>query len=137
MRPRLTMVSPTSGLSAAGAGSATGQKVRRPRAMVEATRRPGAFARGWSAAHREVTRSGEAGDIGQVPVVLLGVEAVADHEDVGNLAPHIVQGDLRRSLATLGHEGARLDGSGAPGLEVPQEIGEAEPARAAAFDHET
>src|SRR5438034_11734892 len=129
------MVSPTSGLAAAGAGSTAAQRVRRPRAMVRAARRPGAIPRAWSAARRAVTRSGEAGDIGQVAVSLLGVEAVAHHEDVGNLASHIVQGDLRRSLATLGHEGARLDGGGAPCLKVPQEIGETESARADAFDH--
>src|SRR5258705_5423708 len=120
MRPRLMMVSPTSGRSAASAGRTAAPRVRRPRTMMEAARRLGAIARVWSAPRREVTRSSEAGDIGQVAVVLLGVEAVADHEDVGNLPPHIVQGDLRRSLAPLGHEGARLDRGGTPRLGAPQ-----------------
>src|SRR6266567_6554982 len=130
------MVSPTSGLSAASNGRTARESASRPSTMVRAARRLGVIARVWSAPRREVKRSGETGDIGQVAVVLLGVEAVADHEDVGNLPSHIVQGDVGGSLATLGHEGARLDGGGSSGVKIPQEVGKAEAARADAFDHE-
>src|SRR6266540_1932519 len=136
MRPRLTMVSPTSGLSAPSEGRAAAESANRPSMMVRAARPLGAIARVRSAPRREVKRSGETGDIGQVPVLLVGVEAVADHEDVGDLTAHIVQGDVGGSLATLGHEGARLDGGGSSRVKIPQEVGKAEAARADAFDHE-
>src|SRR5713101_8476844 len=130
------MVSPTSGLSAASEGRTAAESASRPTMKMRAATSLGAIARVWSAPRREVKRSGETGDIGQVAVLLLGIEAVADHEDVGNLTAHVVQGDVGGSLATLGHEGARLDGGGSSRVKIPQEVGEAEAAGADAFDHE-
>src|SRR4030095_11243077 len=78
--------------------------------------------------------SGEARDVGKVPVPLARVEAVADHEGVGDLAAHVVELDLHRPRALLHEKGAHADRRGLARLEIAHEIGQAEPARAHALD---
>src|SRR6266508_2788315 len=65
---------------------------------------------------------GEAGDVRQVAILLLRVEAVANDEDVRDLAPEVVQGDVCGPLATLRDERAGLQRGRPARLEVAQEI---------------
>src|SRR5499425_3476010 len=130
MRPRLMMVSATSGPSAEAVAVAS---MTRRRSSTRPARHEGR-ARVWPGAM--VTRLRQTRDVRQVAVPLLRVEAVANHEDVGDLASHVVEGDVGRARPALGHEGAGLDGGGAARMEVTEEIGEAEPARADPLHHE-
>src|SRR5262249_32432686 len=131
MRPRLMMVFATSGPSAEAVAAASTTRTRRN--STRPARHEGQARGGPSAM---VTRLRQTRDVGQVAVPLLRVEAVANHEDVGDLAPHVVEGDVGRAHPALGHESAGLDGGGAARLEVAEEIGEAEPARADPLHHE-
>src|SRR5215468_8482225 len=131
MRPRLMMVSATFGPSAEAVAAANTTRTRR--SSTRPARHDGRARLGPGAM---VTRLRQTRDVGQVAVPLLRVEAIANHEDVGDLASHVVEGDVRRAQPALGHEGTGLDRGGAARLEVAEEIGEAEPARADPLHHE-
>src|SRR5215475_4112240 len=129
MRPRLTMVLATSGPSAEADETTSTTRARRSAVRPACRDEP---ARVWPIALRlRQTR-----DIGQVAIPLLGVEAIADHEDVGDLASHVVEGNVGPARSALGHEGAGLDGGGPARLEVAQEVGEAQAARSDPLHHE-
>src|SRR5262244_393269 len=131
IRPRLTMVPATSAPSAEADETTSATRARRSAVRPACRNEP---ARVWPGPI--APRLGQTRDIGQVAIALLGVQAIADHEDVGDLAPHVVEGDVGRARPALGHEGAGFDGGGPARLEVAQEVGEAQPARADPLHHE-
>src|SRR5262245_58894193 len=73
---------------------------------------------------RPVVRSRERGDVRQVAVVLVRIEAVADDEDVGNGETDVVEREIGRALARLGEQRAHAERGGVARLEVAQQIRE-------------
>src|SRR5215831_10907255 len=85
---------------------------------------------------RRTCDSAQGGHVGEVSVALLVIEAIADDEDIGDLAPDVVHRDRHRARSLLEEEGARAQRGGLTRLEVAEQIGEAEPAGADALDHD-
>src|SRR5215831_376398 len=112
------------GASAARAGPASRRRIR-VNAVTRIVRSP------WPGGP---PRSREPGDVGQVAVALLAVEAVADHEHVGDLPAHVIEPDVGGPGALLGEEGADPERRRVARLEVPQEVRQGEAARTDALD---
>src|SRR5206468_7293762 len=74
--------------------------------------------------------------IGQIPVPLGEIEAVADHEAVRDLEAHVADVDLDLAPIRLRQQGADLEAGRRPGLEVPDEVGERQPRVDDVLDHE-
>src|SRR5262245_59842387 len=85
---------------------------------------------------RPVARSRERGDVRQVAVALVPVEAVADDEEVGDGEADVVEREVGRALTRLGEQRAHPERGGVTRLEVAQQIRQSEAARADALDHE-
>src|SRR5262249_37388441 len=66
----------------------------------------------------ESHRRPEPGDVGEVAVALVPVQAVPHHEDVRDLSADVVGTDFRRTLPLLGEESAHLERRGISRPEV-------------------
>src|SRR4030095_12261445 len=78
----------------------------------------------------EASRRGariEDGDVPQIPVIAVVVEAVAHHELVGNREADVVDGDLDLPTGHLVQEHAEREAPGMSGRQIPAQIGDGTP----------
>src|SRR5206468_9510983 len=68
----------------------------------------------------------EDADVRKISVALGEIEAVADHEPVGNLEPDVAADDVVLASVGLRQQGADVERSGLASFEVPEEIGKRE-----------
>src|SRR5688572_6035391 len=65
--------------------------------------------------------------IGEVAEALLVVEAIADHELIGDLEPHVLDRCLHPPALRLGQQGADLDRRGLPCAQALEQVVEGQP----------
>src|SRR5436190_1513616 len=79
----------------------------------------------WKPSGIHVRRQGA--DVAEVPVQLVVVQAVADHELVGDVPADVLHVDVHPQGLGLAEQGADGDGGGVAGGEVGGEPGQGEP----------
>src|SRR5215204_2317256 len=65
--------------------------------------------------------------VGEIPVLLIEIQSVADDETVRNLEPHVADGHVDLASLRLREERADLERGGLTGLQVANQIGEGQP----------
>src|SRR5439155_19031457 len=78
----------------------------------------------------------EYADVGQIPVPLVEIQAVADDEPIRDFEPHVADGNIDFPALRLGHEGADLQGCGLPGLKISDQVGKGQSGVDDVLDHE-